>query len=106
VPGAGRSIAWSLRLDGVRPSGTCSPVGGALELGTWVLKVIPRHSTPGGRRLRCLEASADGRITKREDERQEHGRGLRGQGVCMLGGSPPYHSSVEDSGLGRGCARE
>ncbi|EDL31325.1 zinc finger, imprinted 1, isoform CRA_a, partial [Mus musculus] len=28
-----------------------------------------RHSTPGGRRLRCLEASADGRITKREDER-------------------------------------
>lgn len=43
------------------------------------------------------------RITEREDERQGY---ERGQGVCMLGGFPPYHSSVEDSGLGRRMCEE
>lgn len=59
-PALGASQIGNRGLDSTRASGICSPVGGALKLGDLGLKVVPRHSTPGDRGLRCLEASAAG----------------------------------------------
>lgn len=86
-PALGASQIGNRGLESTRASGICSPVGGALELGDLGLKVFPRHSTPGDRGLRCLEASADGEPSA-GDERQGHERGVRGHGCLRASWDP------------------